>query len=256
MESTMRGLSGKVAIVAGGARGIGAATARRLAEEGAQVVIGDMLVDLAEEVAQGIVASGGKAIAVALDGTQAESQAAIVQAALDAFGRLDIYHSNLAGGTEGDIDALNCPVEVLEKSFAINTKSHFLATQAALPAMLAGGGGAMIYTSSGAAIGGAAWQVAYPMMKNAIHPLVRHVAQKWGKQGIRANGVCPGVVLTEAVAQHLTDEFREQSMKAVPHTRLGKSEDIAAAVAFLASEDGEWVNGQVWHVNGGTQKRD
>jgi len=252
----MRGLSGKVAIVAGGARGIGAATARRLAEEGAHVVIGDMLVDLAREVADSIVAGGGKAIAVALDGTQAESQAGIVQAALDAFGRLDIYHSNLAGGTEGDIDALNCPVEVLEKSFAINTKSHFLATQAALPAMLANGGGAMIYTSSGAAVGGAAWQVAYPMTKNAIHPLVRHVAQKWGKKGIRANGICPGVVLTEAVAQHLTDDYREQSLKAVPHTRLGKSEDIAAAVAFLASEDGEWVNGQIWHVNGGTQKRD
>ena len=117
----MRGLSGKVAIIAGGARGIGAATARRLAEEGASVVIGDMLVDLAGEVADSIVAAGGQAIAVALDGTSAESQAAIVAAAIERFGRLDIYHSNLAGGTEGDIDALNCPVEVLEKSFSINT---------------------------------------------------------------------------------------------------------------------------------------
>ena len=121
----MRGLTGKVGIIAGGARGIGAATARRMAEEGAHVVIGDMLVDLAREVADDIISKGGKAIAVPLDGTQADSQAAIVKAALDAFGRLDIYHSNLAGGTEGDIDALNCPVEVLEKSFAINTKSHF-----------------------------------------------------------------------------------------------------------------------------------
>ncbi|MBU6269444.1 MAG: SDR family oxidoreductase [Sphingomonadales bacterium] len=252
----MRGLTGKVGIIAGGARGIGAATARRLASEGAHVVIGDMLVDLAQEVAADIVARGGKAIAVALDGTNAESQAAIVQAARDAFGGLDFYHSNLAGGTEGDIDALNCPIEVLEKSFAINTKSHFLATQAALPVMLERGGGAMIYTSSGAAAGGAAWQVAYPMTKNAIHALVRHVAQKWGKQGIRANGVCPGVVLTEAVAQHLTEDYQATALKSVPHTRLGKPDDIAAAVAFLASDDGEWVNGQVWHVNGGTIKRD
>ena len=252
----MRGLTGKAAIVAGGARGIGAATARRLAEEGASVVIGDMLVDLARDVAADIVAQGGKAIAVELNGTVAESQGAIVKAALDAFGRLDIYHSNLAGGTEGDVDALDCPVEVLEKSFAINTKSHFLATQAALPALIDNGGGAMIYTSSGAAAAGAAWQVAYPMTKNAIHALTRHVAQKWGKQGIRANAICPGLVLTEAVAQHLTDEFREQGLKNVPHTRLGQPEDIAAAVAFLASDDGEWVNGQVWHVNGGTLKRD
>lgn len=252
----MRGLTGKAGIVAGGARGIGAATARRLAEEGAAVAIGDMLVDLAREVAADIVAKGGKAIAVELDGTAAASQAGIVKAALDAFGRLDFYHSNLAGGTEGDIDALDCPVEVLEKSFAINTKSHFLATQAALPALIESGGGAMIYTSSGAAAAGAAWQVAYPMTKNAIHALTRHVAQKWGKQGVRANAICPGLVLTEAVALHLTDEYREQGLKNVPHTRLGRPEDIAAAVAFLASDDGEWVNGQVWHVNGGTIKRD
>lgn len=252
----MRGLSGKVAIVAGGARGIGAATARRLAEEGASVVIGDMLVDLAEEVAKDINAKGGKALAVALDGTNADSQAGIVKAALDAFGRLDIYHSNLAGGTEGDIDALNCPVEVLEKSFAINTKSHFLATQAALPVLLENGGGAMLYTSSGAAANGAPWQVAYPMTKNAIHALARHVAQKWGKKGIRANVICPGLVLTEAASIHLTDEYREAGLKAIPHTRLGKPEDIAAAITFLASDDGEWINGQVWHVNGGTLKRD
>ena len=154
----MRGLGGKVAIVAGGARGIGAATARRLAEEGASVVIGDMLVDLARDVAADIVARGGKAIAAELDGTNADSQAAFVKAALDTWGALDIYHSNLAGGTEGDIDALNCTVEVLDKSFAINTKSHFLATQAALPVMLERGGGAMIYTSSGAAANGAPWQ--------------------------------------------------------------------------------------------------
>ena len=252
----MRGLSGKVGIVAGGGRGIGAATAKRLASEGAAVVIGDLMGDWAREVADAIKASGGKAIGVDLDGTSAVSQAAIVAAAKEEFGWLDFYHSNLAGGTEGDIDALNCPVEVLEKSFAINTKSHFLATQAALPAIIERGGGAMIYTSSGAASGGAPWQVAYPMTKNAIHALARHVAAKYGKQGIRANVICPGLVLTEAVKQHLTDEYVERGLKAIPHTRLGQPEDIAAAVTFLASEDGAWVNGQVWHVNGGAQMRD
>lgn len=252
----MRGLSGKVGIVAGGGRGIGAATARRLAEEGAHVVIGDLMGDWAREVADDIVSKGGKAVGVDLDGTSAESQAAIVAKAVEAFGGLDFYHSNLAGGTEGDIDALNCPIEVLEKSFAINTKSHFLATQAALPKIIERGGGAMIYTSSGAASGGAAWQVAYPMTKNAIHALARHVASKYGKQGVRSNVICPGLVLTEAVKQHLTDEYVERGLKAVPHTRLGDPADIAAAVTFLASDDGAWVNGQVWHVNGGAQMRD
>ncbi|MBK6719168.1 MAG: SDR family oxidoreductase [Sphingomonadales bacterium] len=252
----MRGLSGKVGIVAGGGRGIGAATARRLANEGAHVVIGDLMGDWAKEVADGIRSDGGNAVGMDLDGTSAESQSAIVAFAHEQFGGLDFYHSNLAGGTEGDVDALNCPVEVLEKSFAINTKSHFLATQAALPRIIERGGGAMIYTSSGAATGGAPWQVAYPMTKNAIHALARHVASKFGKQGIRANVICPGLVLTEAVKQHLTDEYVERGLKAIPHMRLGQPEDIAAAVTFLASDDGAWVNGQVWHVNGGAQMRD
>lgn len=252
----MRGLGQKIAIIAGGGRGIGAATAKRLADEGASVVIGDIMAQWAEETAHAITVSGGHAIGVHLDGTSAESQAAIVKTAVDQFGGLDIFHSNLAGGTEGDVDALNCSLDVLEKSFAINAKSHFIATQAALPVMLERGGGAMIYTSSGAASGGAPWQVAYPMTKNAIHALARHVAAKWGKQGIRANVICPGVVLTEAVKQHLDEDYMARALKSVPHTRLGLPEDIAAAVAFLASQDGEWVNGQVWHVNGGIQFRD
>jgi 7-alpha-hydroxysteroid dehydrogenase len=252
----MRGLAGKVGVVAGGGRGIGAATARRLSEEGASIVIGDIVEQWALEAAAAIRASGGKAIGVYLDGTKAASQAAIVATAVDEFGALNFYHSNLAGGTEGDIDVLNCSEEVLDRSFAINAKSHFLATQAALPVLIEGGGGTMIYTSSGAAMGGLPWQVAYPMTKNAVHALVRHVARKYGKKGIRANGICPGVVLTEAVAEHLTDEYVSSMLSTLPHRRLGQPEDIAAAVAFLASEDGAWVNGQLWHVNGGSMFRD
>lgn len=251
----MRGLAGKVGIVAGGGRGIGAATARRLGEEGAHVVIGDLRGDWAREVADSITASGGKAIGVDLDGTSAESQAGIVAAATGTYGGLDFYHSNLAGGTEGDNHALDCPVAVLDKSFAINAKSHFLATQAAIPALLERGGGAMVYTSSGAATGGMAWQVAYPMFKAATEALTRHVAAHFGRQHIRANAVSPGLIATEAASIFLTDQFVEDFKQTLPHWRLGKPEDIAAAVAFLVSDDSEYVNGQVWHVNGGKQMR-
>jgi 7-alpha-hydroxysteroid dehydrogenase len=252
----MRGLANKVGIVAGGGRGIGAATARRLGTEGAKVIIGDIEVDWAREVAEEICSNGGNAVGALLDGTSPESQQAIVATAIAQFGRLDFYHSNLAGGTEGDVNVLDCPLEVLDRSFAINSKSHFIATQAALPVMLENGGGCMIYTSSGAATSGSPWQVAYPMTKNAIHALARHVASRWGKSGIRANVICPGVVQTEAVKIHMSDEQVEAALARIPHSRLGHPDDIAAIVAFLASADGEWVNGQVWHVNGGMQMRD
>lgn len=252
----MRGLQGKIGIVAGGGRGIGAATAMRLAAEGATVVIGDIHEEWAAAAAKAVTAKGGKALAAHLDGTQAASQQALVDLAVSRFGGLDYFHSNLAGGTEGDIDALNCPEDVFDRSVALNLKSHLLATQAALPALIARGGGAIIYTSSGAASAASPWQVAYPMTKNGIHALARHVAAKWGRQGIRANVICPGLIMTEAVAQHLSEDQVADMRKRTPAGRLGVPDDIAAAVAFLASDDGEYVNGQVWHVNGGTQMRD
>lgn len=252
----MRGLKDKVCIVAGGARGIGAATAERLCDEGARVVIGDILVDVAEETAERIRAKGGQIIATELDGTQMASQEAIVARAVESFGGLDVYHSNLAGGTGGDDDALTLTEEVLDRSFAINAKSHLLATQAALPALLKRGQGVMIYTSSGAASGGNPNQPAYAMTKNAIHALARHVANKWGGRGIRANVICPGLIMTEAVSIHLDEKMIEGFRRRTPSSRLGQPEDIAALAAFFASDDSGFVNGQVWHVNGGAQMRD
>lgn len=252
----MRGLKGKVGIIAGGARGIGAATAQRLADEGATVVIGDIMGDMAEETAARIAKSGGNVIGAYLDGTDAQSQKDIVARAVKEFGGLDFFHSNLAGGTVGDDDALGITEDVFDKSIAINTKSHLLATQAALPELLKRGAGAMIYTSSGSACAGAPVQPAYAMTKTAIHALARHVAAKWGPSGIRANVICPGLIMTEAVAMYLDDERLEGIKAATPSHRLGQPDDIAAAVAFLASDDGAFVNGQAWHVNGGKQMRE
>lgn len=252
----MRGLKDKVGIIAGGARGIGAATAERLCAEGAKVIIGDIMDDMAKETAERIAKSGGQVVGAFLDGTNAESQKEIVALAVKEFGGLDFFHSNLAGGTVGDNHALDISEDVFDKSIAINTKSHLLATQAAIPEILKRGGGAMIYTSSGSASGGAPVQPAYAMTKNAIHGLARHVAAKWGRDGIRANVICPGLIMTEAVEIYLDEKRTEALKKRTPFNRLGHPDDIAAAVAFLASDDGGFVNGQVWHVNGGTQMRD
>lgn len=252
----MRGLTGKVGIVAGGGRGIGAATVRRLAAEGAAVVVGDIREAEAAAVAAEINSGGGRALAVPLDITDEASVAALVEKAVSTYGGIDFFHANAAGGTTGDIDALDCSLEVFDQSISINLRSHFICTQKALPALLERGGGAMVYTSSGAAYSGAPWQVAYPVAKNGLHALMRHVAARWGKQGIRANVVAPGLVLTEAVREHLTDQYIEEGLKRVPSPRLGKPDDIAGMVTFLVSDDGQWVNGQVFSVNGGSAMRD
>ncbi|NNE56661.1 MAG: SDR family oxidoreductase [Hellea sp.] len=242
--------------MAGGARGIGAATAKRLCEEGVKVIIGDILLDAAEETAARIMASGGDIIAIKLDGTDAVSQKTFVEAAIKAHGRLDFYHSNLAGGTGDDSNAVDITEEVLDNSLNINIKSHVLATRYAVPAMLETGGGSMIYTSSGSAISGENQRPAYAMTKNAIHALSRHVARKWGQKGIRANVICPGLIMTEAVTQFMTDKHIDGIKRHTPSHRLGQPEDIAGMVAFLASDDAAFVNGQAWHVNGGVIMRD
>lgn len=252
----MRGLKGKVGVIAGGARGIGAATAERLCAEGAIVVIGDILGDLAQETADRISKSGGTVIGTYLDGTNAQSQMDIVALAVKEFGGLDFFHSNLAGGTGGDTDALDITEDVFDNSVAINTKSHLFATQAAVPQLLKRGRGSMIYTSSGSACAGAPVQPVYAMTKTAVHALARHVAAKWGPSGVRANVICPGLIMTEAVEMYLDEERLEGIKAQTPSHRLGQPADIAAAVAFLASDDGEFVNGQAWHVNGGKQMRE
>lgn len=251
----MRGLKDKVGIVAGGGRGIGAATATRLAEEGARVVIGDIRGDWAEETAEKIHQNGGIAIGTALDICNEDSVQALVDTAVENYGRLDFFHANAAGGTQGDIEAINVPLEVFDRSIELNLKSYLICTQKALPELLKQGG-AMIYTSSGAAYGGAAFQVAYPIAKNGVHALMRHVAARYGKQGVRANVVAPGLVLTEAVKEHLTQEYVDAGLERAVCPRLGKPDDIAAMVAFLASDDSEWISGQVFSVNGGMAMRD
>ncbi|MBC7519732.1 MAG: SDR family NAD(P)-dependent oxidoreductase [Sandarakinorhabdus sp.] len=140
----MRGLAEKTVAIAGGGRGIGAATARRLADDGASVVIGDIRAEWATATSASLRAAGGRAIGLGVDGTSPASVAAFVAAALAEFGRLDGFHVNLAGGTVGDMDALNCPLDIFDRGIAINLKSHLICTQAAVPVMLEGGGGAMM----------------------------------------------------------------------------------------------------------------
>ena len=251
----MRGLTKKVAVVAGGAGGIGTATSVRLSEEGAAIVVGDIQVDAAEAVVARIRAAGGTALAVAVDISDDASIAALVETAIKTYGGMDLLHVNAAANTSLDSDALSVPLAVFDQTIAVDLRGYLLCTRHALPELLKRGGGAIVYTSSGAAFVGQPERPCYAMAKSGMHALVRHVATRWGKKGIRANAVAPGLVIHEGISRALPQGVQEAVLRVTPSPRLGKPEDIAAMVAFLFSDDGQWVNGQVISVDGGGTQR-
>jgi NAD(P)-dependent dehydrogenase (short-subunit alcohol dehydrogenase family) len=245
-------MQGKVAIVAGGATGIGAATLK-LSEAGASVVIGDINLEGAESVVARINRGGGRAKAVKCDISDEPSVAALVKATVDSYGGLDGIHVNAADLSiiAEDADALSIRMEIFDRTLAVDLRGHLLCTRHALPELLKRGGGAVVYTSSDSAFMGEPIRVAYGVAKAGINALMRHVASRWGKEGIRANSIAPGFVLTEAGTANVAEEERKLLTQATRSWRLGKPEDIAGAVVFLMSQEGEWINGQTISVNGG-----
>jgi NAD(P)-dependent dehydrogenase (short-subunit alcohol dehydrogenase family) len=252
----MRRLEGKVLIVAGGGSGIGAAVAQRFAQEGAAVIVGDLNAAAAEAVAAAIVASGGRASGVGCDIADEAAANALVAAAMRDYGGLDGIHVNAADmqAIRSDGDALQLDLAVFDRTLAVNLRGHLLCTRAALPELLKRGG-AIVYTSSGAADMGEPTRLSYAVSKSGLHALMRHVASRWGKQGIRANAVAPGLVITEQLREHFPENLRQATLAITRSPRLGASEDIAAMVAMLMSADGEWINGQVIGVDGGAMFR-
>lgn len=242
----------KVVIVAGGGSGIGAATARRLASEGARVVVGDLAADNAEKVAAEI---GG--LAVRYDQADEASVAALVDRAVQEHGRLDGLHANAADMAvlARDTDAVDIDLEVFDRTLDVGLRGYLLLTRHAVPRLLESGGGAIVYTSSGAAYVGESERVGYGVAKSGVNALMRHVASRWGKDGIRANAVAPGLVLTEQVRDSLPEDFRRKVLRGQRSHRLGDPSDIAAAVAYLLSDDASWVLGQVLSVDGGSTMR-
>lgn len=253
----MRRLEGKVLIVAGGGSGIGAAVAQRLAREGAAVIVGDLNAAAAEAVAASIVASGGRASGIGCDIADEAAANALVAAAVRDYGGLDGIHVNAADmqAIRSDGDALQLDLAVFDRTLAVNLRGHLLCTRAALPELLKHGGGAIVYTSSGAADMGEPTRLSYAVSKSGLHALMRHVASRWGKQGVRANAVAPGLVITEQLREHFPENLRQATLAITRSPRLGASEDIAAMVAMLMSADGEWINGQVIGVDGGAMFR-
>ncbi len=252
-------LNEKALIVIGSATGIGAATARRLAAEGACICLADVNLTGAAAVAEQIAAEGGTAFATPIDLADEASVMKAVEDAAQRLGGLDGVHVNAADmrAIMQDSDVLSEDLAVFDRTLQVNLRGHLLCTRAVLPHLLARGGGAIVYTSSDAADMGDPLRPAYAASKGGLNALMRHVASKWGREGVTANCVAPGYVITPEMAASgaMTSELLAHMGSQTPSPRLGDPADIAAMVAMLLSDDGRWMNGQVYHVNGGALMR-
>ena len=256
----MRGLDGKRILVAGGATGIGAATAERLGREGARLYLGDINEEGVRAVAERINAAGGAAAAARFDLADEASVEALVAGAVAHLGGLDGV-ANIAAdlspetlGNDGPL--LDMSVAIWERTLRANLIGYALIAKHAVPHLIAAGGGAIVNTSSGASWVGEPVRPAYAASKAGINALTRHIASAYGKEGVRANSVSPGAVMSETALATMSDEFKAQMLAGVTVPRLGQPDDLASTICFLLSDDASWVSGQVWSVNGGAGFRD
>lgn len=241
-------LEGKVALVSGGGRGIGAAIVRRFAREGASVGLGDVDMAAAERLAQELSAAGGSVTVLRLDVTKAADWASAVSALVTAHGRLDILVNNAGIYQREPIEAVS--EEDWDRMLAVNAKGPFLGCKAAIPAMRASGGGSIVNISSTAGLR-ASLSPHYGASKGALRLLSKSVAMRHARDGIRCNSVHPGPVETQMGYDAVPEPERAERLSRVPLGRYAQPDEIANAVLFLASDEASFVTGSELVVDGG-----
>lgn len=243
-------LDGKVAVVTGGASGIGAATARRLAELGASVLIVDRNGDAARTEAGDLTSVGLAVESCEADVAVEHDVARAMDLAVESFGPLDIVHNNAAYIGGRDIDVATLDPRDFDRTMAITARGVMLGCKHALRHMLPAGGGAIVNTSSSGSLTVEAGRVAYNAAKAAVNSVTRSVASRYGRVGIRCNAVLPGIVRTPAVENGIP-EIVQAIERHVPIGRAGEPTEIAHMVAFLAGPAASYVNGAMVLVDGG-----
>jgi 3(or 17)beta-hydroxysteroid dehydrogenase len=244
-------LKGKSALISGGARGMGAVEARLFANEGAKVIIGDVLEDEGRKVEAEITAMNGEALFVRLDVTSETDWQKAVEAAVNRFGRLDILVNNAGISGRGRVE--DTAVEEWDRVMAVNAKGVFLGTKVAIPAMRRTGGGSIINISSQLGLVGTDHSSPqYQASKGAVRLLTKATAIQYAPEGIRANSVHPGPIVTPMTEAARADPERYKLMLSrIPLGCYGQPEDVAYGVLYLASDESRWVTGSELVIDGG-----
>ena len=240
---------GKVAIVTGGGDGIGAATAMRLMQEGATVMVVDKDEANAQAVCARIITAGGKAEACRADIREMKDIAAMLALTASRFGPASILINNAGVGAQKHF--LETPTEMLDDMLNVNIKGTFLCAQAAAREMVKLGGGAIVNVSSHSGLLGSRGRSAYAASKGGIIAMTRVMAVDLSEHGIRVNAIAPGPIDTPRIRVAHNEERHAAWLRAVPLSRIGNPEEVAAVAAFLASDDASYVTGQTIAVDGG-----
>src|SRR2546421_2526691 len=241
-------LEGKVAIVTGAGSGIGEATARLMAHEGAAVVVADINETQARRVAGEI-----GCVAAQVDVSDESSVVGMIDRAVEVYDGLDVLHNNATDSSTNaaDTDIVTLDMAVFDRLVAVNLKGQFLGCKHAIPHMLARGGGSIVNTASIDGFVGRGVRAAYGACKAGVVLLAKSVASQYGTRGIRCNAVAPGLTLTPGAVDNATSEYIEASLALYPMPRLCTPEDVAKAVLFLASDEAAYVNAATLMVDGG-----
>ena len=249
-------LSGKAAVVTGGASGIGKAVVARLHNAGAYVCIADINLDLARAVAMELDPSQKRVVAVRCDIGEDDQIRSAVETAVERFGRLDVMHNNAAlldtDVLENDKDIRTIPIDTWDRVMAVTLRGTMLGCRHAVNAMLKSGGGSIINTSTMLSLAADNIVPAYSVSKAGINMLTQWVAAKYGRQGIRCNAVAPSVIRTPLIERAMPAEYVKLHQDAALTPDLGTPDDVAAIVEFLAGDNSRYITGQIIRADGGT----